>query len=105
MCLVECLLDLSLAHPGQSGMLGDGGADAVVLPELPSTGSCWELHRQHGHAGSWPASAGEGACLSQPPPHHPGAARGGEKPQEDADEVSLNSAACASACHSSRSWR
>lgn len=68
MCLVECLLDLSLAHPGQSGMLGDGGADAVVLPELPSTGSCWELHRQHGHAGSWPASAGEGACLSQPPP-------------------------------------
>lgn len=44
----------------QSGMLE--GAEAVVVPELPSASSHWELCRQRGHA-----SAREGDRLSRPP--------------------------------------
>ena len=65
-CLAEPLLGLSFARSGQGGMLG--AAEAVAVPELPSTSSCRELHRQRGHAGSWPASAREGTCLFRPPP-------------------------------------
>lgn len=81
----------------QGGMLE--GAEAVVVPELLSASSHWELCRQRGHA-----SAGKGDRLSRPPQPR-SAARGAEKPEEDAGEVSLSSAACASASHSGRSWR
>lgn len=95
-CLAEPLLGPPIAHPGQGGMLG--GAEAAVISELPSTSSRWKLR---GHAGSQPASAGEGAGCSRPP-HSQGAA---EKPEEDAGEVTLKSTACASASRSSQSWR